>query len=160
MHHNCNSNSNSNSNNNSNPIAHSLAHKCPICHHAAHEPINLRCDHHPCYQCAIPLLQLDQESQHCLESRYRIICPVPNCLKKTITYDLRHLIISNTEVDEDMYVTSKYVTRKAEATCANVSVNINGNGGAGSRKSSGQLQANSNNYSSNCRNNSNNNYMG
>lgn len=32
-----------------------------------------------------------------LETKYRIICPI--CYKKTITYDLRHLIINSTEQD-------------------------------------------------------------
>lgn len=47
-----------------------------------------------------------------IETKYKIVCPI--CHAKTVTYDLRHLIINNTEQDEDLYVTTKYLTKKAE----------------------------------------------
>ena len=47
-----------------------------------------------------------------METKYKVVCPA--CQTKTITYDIRHLIISLTEQDEDLYVTSKYLTKKPE----------------------------------------------
>lgn len=53
-----------------------------------------------------------------IETKYRIVCPL--CSTKTLTYDIRHLIISLTEQDccqdqDDMlYVTTKYLSKKPE----------------------------------------------
>lgn len=47
-----------------------------------------------------------------LEVKYKIVCPL--CQRKTVTYDIRHLIISMTEQDEDLYVTTKYLSKKPE----------------------------------------------
>ena len=33
---------------------------CPVCHKKPVEPINLRCDHHPCYQCATNIMTQHQ----------------------------------------------------------------------------------------------------
>lgn len=84
--------------------------KCPVCNKKTSEPINLRCDHHPCFHCASQIISIDEESN--LETRYRIVCPI--CHKKTITYDLRHLIINMTEQDEDLFVTTKFINKKPD----------------------------------------------
>ncbi len=34
--------------------------KCPLCNKKANEPINLRCEHHPCFQCASQIISVDQ----------------------------------------------------------------------------------------------------
>lgn len=86
--------------------------KCPLCNRKSTEPINLRCEHHPCFQCASQIIAIDHESP--LETKYRIVCPI--CYKKTITLDLRHLIINATEQDEDMYVTTKFISKKPEVS--------------------------------------------
>ena len=35
--------------------------KCPMCNRKSNEPINLRCDHHPCFQCASQIITIDHE---------------------------------------------------------------------------------------------------
>jgi deoxycytidylate deaminase len=37
------------------------SYKCPMCNQKAIEPINLRCDHHPCFQCASQIITVDHE---------------------------------------------------------------------------------------------------
>lgn len=93
--------------------------KCPVCNKKPTEPINLRCEHHPCFECASTILAVEEEASP-LETKYGIICPL--CHKKTITYDLRHLIINNTEMDEDLFVTTKFISKKPQVQTKKSSV--------------------------------------
>lgn len=36
--------------------------KCPVCGKSPIEPINLRCDHHPCFECASSILDVEDEA--------------------------------------------------------------------------------------------------
>ena len=36
--------------------------KCPVCGKKPIEPVNLRCDHHPCFECASSILDVEDEA--------------------------------------------------------------------------------------------------
>ena len=88
-------------------MSHTL--KCPICKKNASEPINLRCEHHPCFNCIQPYLT-HENSKNNLEQKYKIVCPT--CNKKTVLYDLRHLIICGHQ-DEGNFVSDRFIGTKA-----------------------------------------------
>ena len=83
--------------------------KCPLCRKTPTEPINLRCDHHPCYACIQPHL-MQEGTKSTLEQKFKIVCPT--CHKKTVTYDLRHLIVTSQE--DGCFVTDRFVGQKQE----------------------------------------------
>ena len=102
----------------------SNSHRCNICKKPAQEPLNLRCDHHPCYQCGQTLTTVDANSYlssylRKMEVKYQIVCPT--CTKRTVFYDLRHLILvqHNSNDDEELFVTDKFVSSKAQPKVSN-----------------------------------------
>jgi len=85
-------------------------HKCPLCKRTPVEPINLRCEHHPCYHCIQPYLTHEPSKSH-HEDKLKIICPA--CQKKTVLYDLRHLLVCGHQ-EEGVFVTDKFIDQKPE----------------------------------------------
>lgn len=54
-----------------------------------------------------------------MEVKYQIICPT--CTKRTVFYDLRHLILvqQNSNDDEELFVTDKFVSSKTQPKISN-----------------------------------------